>query len=69
MHFDDFIAQQILNTTHSPSTQHRDARQPIRRLLHTLRNYAHQLASGIDASSSIQHGINLPANHGARRQP
>lgn len=69
MYFDDFIAQQILKTNDSPSSRHGGARQPIRRLLRTLWSRARQFAWGIDAFASVRHGIDVPADHGARSRP
>jgi len=67
MYFDDFIAQQILQTNDSPSSRHSRAEPPFRGLLRSLWRRARQLAWGIDAFSSVRHGIDVPADHGARR--
>ena len=41
----------------------------VRRLLQALWRGVRQVAWGIDAASSIRHGIALPPDHGARRRP
>ncbi|EHR51311.1 hypothetical protein SacmaDRAFT_3075 [Saccharomonospora marina XMU15] len=64
MYFDDFIARQILKTD-DPVSRY-GARLPIRRLLRTLWSGARGMAWGIDAFSSVWHGIDVPADHGAR---
>jgi len=69
MYFDDFIAQQILKTADSPSSRRGGVQLPIRRLLRTLWRRTRRLAWGIDAFSSVRHGIDVPADHGARRRP
>lgn len=72
MHFDDFIAQQILKTD-DPAWRNSASRQPVRRLLRTLWRTlwrgARRVALGIDAFSSVRHGIEVPADHGARNRP
>lgn len=69
MYFDDFIAEQLLQPNGSHPTHDRRAQQPIRRLLRTLWNGARKAAWGIDAFSSVQHGIDVPPDHGARHRP
>ncbi|MBA0127805.1 hypothetical protein H0B56_19845 [Haloechinothrix sp. YIM 98757] len=66
MYFDDFIADQTLKTNDSSSSHDVRAQQPIRRLLHTLWSGARQVAWGIDAFSSVRHGIDVPPDHDAR---
>ena len=69
MHFDDFIAQQTLKTNDPSASDVVDARHPLRRLLRTLWSGVRQVAWGIDAFSSVQHGIDVPPDHGARSRP
>ncbi|MDV6013786.1 hypothetical protein [Haloechinothrix sp. LS1_15] len=69
MHFDDFIAQQLLKANDSSSSQHVGAQRPIRRLLRALWSGARQVARGVDAFSSVRHGIDVPPDHGARHRP
>ncbi|MPY83746.1 MAG: hypothetical protein GEV00_10585 [Actinophytocola sp.] len=69
MYFDDFIAHQILQTDDSPSSRLAGAQPPDRGLLRSLWRRARQLAWGIDAFSSVRHGIDVPADHGARSRP
>jgi hypothetical protein len=69
MYFDDFIAEQIDKTNRSPSSHHVGGQQPIRRLLRTLWSGVRQVAWGIDAFSSVRHGIEVPPDHGARSRP
>ncbi len=52
MYFDDFIG----------------AQQPIRRLLRTLWSGLRQFAWGIDAFSSVRHGLDVPPDHRARNR-
>lgn len=44
------------------------ARQHEGSLLRTVWNGVRQIAWGIDAYSSLRHGIDLPPDHGARRR-
>ncbi len=69
MYFDDFIAQQIMKTNDSSPSHYVGARQPIRRLLRTLWSGIRQVGWGIDAFSSVRHGIDVPPDHGARNRP
>ncbi|GAA5118152.1 hypothetical protein [Haloechinothrix salitolerans] len=69
MYFDDFIAEQILKNNGSSSSHDVRAKQPIRRLLRALWRGARQFAWGIDAFSSVRHGIDVPPDHGARNRP
>lgn len=69
MYFDDFIAEQILTTNDSSSSHDVRAQRPIRRLFRTLWSGARLVAWGIDAFSSVRHGIDVPPGHGARSRP
>jgi hypothetical protein len=69
MYFDDFIAQQIMETNDPPFSHHAGAQQPTRHLLGTLWSGIRQVAWGTDAFSSVRHGIDMPPDHGARSQP
>jgi hypothetical protein len=70
MYFDDFIAQQIMQTSDASSSSHYvGAQQPIPHLLRTLWSGVRQVACGIDAFSSVRHGIDVPPDHGARSRP
>lgn len=69
MYFDDFIAQQIVKTNGSRPSRYAGARRPIRGLLGTLWSGIRQVAWGIDAFSSVRHGIDVAPDHGARSQP
>lgn len=67
MYFDDFIAEQVMAAHHS--ARGRDRRAPQRAgLLRTMWNGVRQVAWGIDAYSTLRHGIDLPPDHGARRR-
>lgn len=69
MYFHDFIAQQTIKTN-DPSPSHDvGAQQPIRHLLRTLWSGLRQVAWGIDASSRLSLGIDVPPDHGARSRP
>jgi hypothetical protein len=69
MYFDDFIAHQVMRTTAPSSSHHAGTPQPTRRLLRGLWSGVRQLAWGIDAGSSVRHGIEVPPDHGARSRP
>lgn len=68
MYFDDFIAQQV-SQTNEATASHRGAPQPLRRLLRALWSGIRHIAWGIDAFSRVQHGIDVPPDHGARSRP
>jgi hypothetical protein len=68
MFFDDFIAQQTLKTIDSSYPHRGGVPRPRRGLLSTLWSGLRQIAWGIDAMSSIRHGVEVPPDHGARRQ-
>lgn len=69
MYFDDFLAQQVMKSD-DPYTSHRDAgEQPVRRLLRSMWRGLREVAWGIDAFSSVWHGIDVPPEHGARSRP
>lgn len=70
MYYDDFIAHQVTRAN-NPSATHLvvDPRRSERRLLRTLWSLVRQVAWGIDALTRVQHGIDVPPDHGARRQP
>jgi hypothetical protein len=69
MSFDNVITQQSMRTHDSSSSHPRGAPQPIRWLLRTLWSGVRQVAWGIDAFSSVRHGIDVPPNHVARSRP
>lgn len=69
MYFDDFIAQQTMKTNTPSSARDGGAQRPIRRPLRSLGRGIRQLAWGIDAFSSVRHGIDVPPDHGARNRP
>lgn len=69
MYFDDFIAQQTMRTDTPIRSRHVGARRPARRTLRSLWRGIRQLAWGIDAFSSVRHGIEVPPEHGARVRP
>ncbi len=68
MYLDDLIAQQTMKTNNPSSSPCVGAQQPIRRMLRTLWSGLRQVAWGIDASSSVRHGIDVPPDHGARNR-
>jgi hypothetical protein len=69
MYFDDFIAQQTMKNNASASVRKVSVRPRDRRLLRILWNGVRQVAWGIDASSRVRHGIDVPPGHPARRRP
>jgi len=69
MHFDDFIAQQVMKINDPSHSHDVGAQQPIRRLLRTLWSGVRKVAWGIDAFSRVSHGIDVPPDHGARSRP
>jgi hypothetical protein len=66
MHLDDLIAQETMKIGDSSSAHHLGAQDALRRLLDTLWSGVRQVAWGIDAFSSVRHGIDVPPDHGAR---
>jgi hypothetical protein len=69
MYIDDFIAQQTMKTNDPHASHYVSGEQPIQRLLRTLSSGLRQVAWGIDAFSSVWHGIDVPPDHGARSRP
>jgi hypothetical protein len=69
MYYDDFIARQTIKAN-NPSPSHRAREQKTTRgLLPALWRGVRQIAWGIDAFSSVTHGVSVPPDHGARRRP
>ena len=67
MYFDDFIAEQVMKTTHLSASHDISTQQPIRRPLRTLWSGITQVA--VDAFSRVTHRIDVPPDHGARTRP
>lgn len=69
MYYDEFLARQA-TTANNPSATHVvvPARSG-RRLLRALWSRVREAAWGVDALSRVQHGLEVPLDHGARRQP
>lgn len=44
-------------------------RHPVRLLLDAAWRAARQVWWGVDAASRLRHGMDVPADHGARREP
>jgi hypothetical protein len=47
----------------------RSARPLVRLLLGAVWRAARQVLWGVDAASRLRHGMEVPADHGARREP
>ena len=69
MYIDAHIAQQTMQTDHTHASHNLADEQPTRRLLRTFWSGLRQVAWGIDAFSSVWHGIDVPPDHGARNRP
>ncbi|QOR70741.1 hypothetical protein IM660_19600 [Ruania alkalisoli] len=73
MHSDDFLAQQVMkaNNANDLTPVRRDDRPAVLMMAAALWRGVRHLASGIDAFSSVWHGIEVPADHESRdrREP
>lgn len=65
MYYDDFIARQVLanNPSAARVVAPRRSGHPVLRWLWTL---VRRVAWGVDALSRVQHGVEVPPDHGAR---
>ncbi len=70
MHSDDFLAQQVMkaNNANDLTPVRRDDRPAVLIMAAALWRAIRYLASGIDAFSSVWHGIEVPADHESRHR-
>ncbi|SEE76366.1 hypothetical protein [Ruania alba] len=69
MHSDDFLAQQVMKANNPASARHARDRHAVRSLFGTLWRGIRHVAAGIDAFSSVWHGIEVAADHESRYRP
>ncbi|UFU06519.1 hypothetical protein [Ruania halotolerans] len=68
MHSDDFLAQQMMKANNPATVRHGNDRPAVQSLFAMLWRGIRHVASGIDAFSSVWHGIEVPADHESRHR-